>query len=217
VPDEQLFSRDQPSMPTFRLTRISQPGLLAKISPEALLEFLKPMREHLEQRGFEWPSSESDQIDYERLGHILHFPRDGPPPRMILPLVLVDEMSTDHQMDRLLAAAIKRKIKLSLAGSCSPSDVAVQVWLQAPRLLEELHAENYTIRQRNFCSFAGIAAEPRTFLRSPIKPSAPWRPISTTALRSTSAAAAAACSSLIMVARYGSWCGAAPRSSATRA
>jgi hypothetical protein len=150
-------------MPTFRLTRISQPGLLAKISPEVLLEFLKPMREHLEQRGFEWPSSESDQIDHERLGHILHFPKDGLPPRMILPLVLVDEMSTDHQMDRLLAAAIQRKIKLSLPGGCSPSDVAVQVWLQAPRLLEELHAENYTIRQRNFCSFAGIVAEPRRF------------------------------------------------------
>ena len=82
---------------------------------------------------------------------------------MVIPLVLVDEMSTDPQMDRLLAAAIQREIKLSLTGNNSPADVAVQVWLQAPRLLEELHAENYTIRQKSFCCFAGIGAEPRAF------------------------------------------------------
>jgi hypothetical protein len=150
-------------MPTFRLTRISSPGLLEKISPDCLLQFLEPMREYLEERGFAWPNSESDQVDYEKLGHLLHFPKDGLPPQMVLPLVLVDEMSTDQQMDRLLAAAVQREIKLSLAGSCSPSDVAVQVWLQAPRLLEDLHAENHTISQRNFGSFAGITAEPRAF------------------------------------------------------
>ena len=80
---------------------------------------------------------------------------------MVIPLVLVDEMSTEPQMDRLLAAAIQREIKLSLTGNNSPADVAVQVWLQAPRLLEELHAENYTIRQKSFYCFAGIGAEPR--------------------------------------------------------
>jgi hypothetical protein len=121
------------------------------------------MREHLEQRGFAWPHAANEPIEYEKLAHLLHFPKDGLPPQMVLRLVLVDEMSTDLQMDRLLGAAIQRQIKFSLAGSCSPSDVAVQVWLQAPRLLEELHAENYTIRQKNFCCFAGIVAKPRPF------------------------------------------------------
>ena len=163
LPNEQPFLRIVPYMPTFRLTRISSPGLLAKISPDCLLQFLAPMREHLEERGFVWPRAANEQIDYEKLGHLLHFPKEGLPPQMVVPLVLVDEMSTDLQMDRLLGAATQRQIELSLAGSCSPSDVAVQVWLQAPRLLEELHAENYTIRQKNFCCFAGIGAAPRVF------------------------------------------------------
>ena len=41
-------------MPTFRLTRISSPGLLEKISPDRLLQFLEPMREYLEFEEV-WP------------------------------------------------------------------------------------------------------------------------------------------------------------------
>jgi hypothetical protein len=134
-------------MPTFRLFRISNPGLLEKVVPDRLLGFLEPMRDYLEVSGFIWPHAANEQIDYEKLGHLLHFPKEGLPPEMVIPLVLVDEMATDLQMDRLLATAIRRGIKLSLLDNNSPADVAVQVWLQAPRLLEELHAENYTIRQ----------------------------------------------------------------------
>ncbi len=150
-------------MPSFRLFQISNPGLLEKVAPDRLLGFLEPMRDYLEGRGFIWPRAAKEQIDYEKLGHLLHFPKEGLPPEMVIPLVLVDEMSTDPQMDRLLAAAIRCEIKLSLTGNNSPADVAVQVWLQTPRLLEELHAENYTIRQKNFCCFGGIGAEPRAF------------------------------------------------------
>jgi hypothetical protein len=150
-------------MPTFRLFRISNPGLLQKVAPDGLLSFLAPMRDYLQGRGFVWPRAANEQIDYQKLGPLLHFPKEGLPPEMVIPLVLVDEMSTEPQMDRLLAAAIQREIKLSLTGNNSPADVAVQVWLQAPRLLEELHAENYTVRQKSFCCFAGIGAEPRTF------------------------------------------------------
>jgi hypothetical protein len=150
-------------MPTFRLFRISNPGLLEKVVPDRLLGFLEPMRDYLEVSGFIWPHAANEQIDYEKLGHLLHFPKEGLPPEMVIPLVLVDEMATDLQMDRLLATAIRRGIKLSLLDNNSPADVAVQVWLQAPRLLEELHAENYTIRQKNFCCFGGICAEPRAF------------------------------------------------------
>jgi hypothetical protein len=121
------------------------------------------MRNHLEGRGFLWPRAADEQIDYQKLGHLLHFPKEGLPPEMVIPLVLVDEMSTDLQMDRLLATANRRGIKLSLPDDNSPADVAVQAWLQASRLLEELHAENYTIRQKNFCCFAGIDAQPRAF------------------------------------------------------
>jgi hypothetical protein len=150
-------------MPTFRLTRISNPGLLEKVAPDCLQSFLEPMREYLEGRGFIWPSGANDQVGYENLGRLLHFPKEGLPPEMVIPLVLVDEMSADLQMDRLLMTAVQRRIKLSLPDNDSPADVAVQVWLQAPRLLEELRAENFTIRQKNFCCFGGRSAEPRAF------------------------------------------------------
>ena len=150
-------------MPTLRLNRIAQPGVLAKVTPDRLLSFLEPMREYLEKRGFLWPQSNHDKIDYEKLGQLLHFPQEGLPTEMVVPLVLVDEMSTDQQMDRLLEAASQQAIMLSLAGDSSPADVAVQVWLQARGLLEDLHAENHTIRQKNFCYFGGIRDQPRAF------------------------------------------------------
>ena len=74
---------------------------------------------------------------------------------MILPLVLIDEMSTDGQMDRLLDEAKQRDVELNLRGENSAADVAVEVWLQTPILLQDCHAENLTIRQRNFFHFAG--------------------------------------------------------------
>ena len=113
--------------------------------------------------GFCGRNPNHDKIDYEKLGQLLHFPQEGLPPEMVVPLVLVDEMSTDQQMDRLLEAASQQAIMLSLTGHSSPADVAVQVWLQAPGLLEDLHAENHTIRQKNFCYFGGIRDEPRAF------------------------------------------------------
>jgi GNAT superfamily N-acetyltransferase len=64
---------------------------------------------------------------------------------------------------RLLEAAVRRGIRLSLSGDNSPADVAIQVWLQAARLLEELHAENHTIAQKNFCGFAGSHTRSREF------------------------------------------------------
>lgn len=150
-------------MPAFRPSRISSPGILAKVSPDRLLTFLEPMRDYLRSHGFAWPSAGDDQIDYEMLGRLLHFPKEGFPPEMVVRLVLVDEMSTDAQMDRLLEATARRGIRLSLNGDSSPADVAIQVWLQAARLLEELHAENYTVSQKNFCGFAGIHTKSREF------------------------------------------------------
>jgi hypothetical protein len=150
-------------MPAFRPSRISNPGILAKVAPDRLLTFLEPMRDYLQSQGFEWPSAGDDQIDYEMLGRLLHFPKEGFPPEMVVRLVLVDEMSTGVQMDRLLEAAVRRGIRLSLSGNNSPADVAIQVWLQAARLLEELHAENHTIAQKNFCGFAGRHTRSREF------------------------------------------------------
>jgi hypothetical protein len=150
-------------MPTLRLRYISSPGPLVKVAPDRLLRFLAPMRGYLEGQGFAWPKSHGDEMDYQKLAELLHFPKDPPPPEMVEPLVLVDEMSTDQHMDSLLAAAGARGIDLGLGEKPTPSDVAVQLWLAAPRLLAELHAEDRTIRQRNFCYFGGIFSQPRSF------------------------------------------------------
>ena len=95
-------------MPAFRPSWISNPGILAKVSPDRLLIFLEPMRDYLESQGFARPSADDDRIDYEMLGRLLHFPKEGFPPEMVVRLVLVDEMSTDAQMDGLLEATARR-------------------------------------------------------------------------------------------------------------
>ena len=45
----------------------------------------------------------------------------------------------------------------------SPADVAVQIWLAAPDLLQEKHAEARAIQQKNFVYFAGRDGGPRSF------------------------------------------------------
>jgi hypothetical protein len=150
-------------MARFRLTRIASPGLLASITRERLLRFLEPMQQLLVEKGFGWPDPGSAAIDYDKLAEILHFPLEPPPEAMIESLLLVEEMSDVRQMDRILDALRERGLDLGLGGNVSAADVAVETCLQAKPVLAALHAENRTLRARNFRYFSGMNGRPGKF------------------------------------------------------
>jgi hypothetical protein len=150
-------------MPAFRLYRISDPTVLKSVAPLRLLRFLTLFKTYLESRGFNWPQPDVPAIDYDTLSRILLSPDDSLPSQMVRTLVFVDEMSIDDRMDQLLAACAMEKVVLDLGPDCTPADVAIQTWFQAPEILERQHAGAYALRQRSFHYFAGARRRPKPF------------------------------------------------------
>jgi hypothetical protein len=124
-------------MATFNLRKFSEADRLKTIKPSRLLEFLKPYDDYLSRRGSALPSRSDDQIDYEALAHILIHPDDSVPREMVDALYFVHEMAADEQMDELLETAKQHQLPLDTDQESSPADVAVQIWLAAPGLLQE--------------------------------------------------------------------------------
>jgi hypothetical protein len=122
-----------------------------------------PYSDYLERRGFKLPHTSSDEIDYDVLAHILMHPDDSVPRQMVDALYFVHEMADDEQMDELLSSARQQRLPLDADQESSPADVAIQIWLAAPDLLQEKHAEAKAIRQKNFAYFAGRHGGPRSF------------------------------------------------------
>jgi hypothetical protein len=150
-------------MATFNLRKFSEPDRLKTIKPSRLIEFLEPYLSYLAHRGFALPAKPDEEIDYESLANILIHPDDNVPREMVDALYFVHEMADDEQMDELLATAQKRQLALERDQESSPADIAIQIWLVAPDLLQEKHAEAAAIRQRNFAYFAGRSGKPRPF------------------------------------------------------
>lgn len=72
-------------------------------------------------------------------------------------------MACIEQMDDLIAASRSRGLSIDAGPKVSPSDIAVQVWLQYPDLLREQHAGAYAVRQKSFTYFARQGGGPRPF------------------------------------------------------
>jgi hypothetical protein len=150
-------------MAAFSLRKFSEPDRLKTIKPSRLIAFLEPYSDYLERRGFKLRHMSSHQIDYEVLAHILMHPDDSVPRQMVDALYFVHEMADDEQMDELLSSARQQGLLLDADQESSPADVAVQIWLAAPDLLQEKHAEARAIQQKNFVYFAGRDGDPRSF------------------------------------------------------
>jgi len=149
-------------MSTFKLRRFSHPDSLRAVAPERLLAFLRPFDVYLTARGFRFPS-EHQQIDYDVLVRVLMNPDEDVPPKMVDALYVVHEMAEDDTMERLLDLAHQRNVDLDLDDDPTAADVAIALWLTAPDLLRELHAETFVTRPRRFEYWAGSSRRARAF------------------------------------------------------
>ncbi len=79
---------------------------------------------------------------------------DGEMPRELMHSAsLIHEMSTENAMFNLLDGARRVGLVVDVGEDPDPIDVAVQVWLQSPRVLEELHQMHELDRPRGFVHF----------------------------------------------------------------
>jgi hypothetical protein len=68
-----------------------------------------------------------------------------------------------HPQERTNSEAVGLSAKCHVWTAPTPADVAVQVWLKAPDVVRERHAENIAYRQRHFLYYGGVHGTERTF------------------------------------------------------
>ena len=82
---------------------------------------------------------------------------------MVDALYFVHEMATPEEMDHLIEEAGKREIELDGDPDTTPADIAAQIWLKDPELLESLHAEVLVMKPRSFTHFKSTVPGPKSF------------------------------------------------------
>jgi hypothetical protein len=148
-------------MGVYRLKRFSEPEALKRVDQDLLLELLLPHSVFFEERGLKLSKGmQSGEIDYERLVNILTTPDDGVPDGLIHALYFIHEMSSPVAMDELIDAARLRGIELLGVDEKSPEDLAIEIWLKAPEIVERKHAETSVAKKRTYSYFqANVRAE----------------------------------------------------------
>lgn len=138
-------------MATLNLRRFASPEPLRTITPRYLIRLLEPHRAYLEGRGLTLPSIDSGELpDYDQLAEILANPDRDTPASLIDAIYFVTELATPEGMDALIDEMRSRGHSLDEGQDQSPIDVAIQVWLVDPDILQEKHAEQYLLRRRSF-------------------------------------------------------------------
>ncbi|WP_168565120.1 hypothetical protein [Crateriforma spongiae] len=123
------------------LNHLTNPEIVRTIGPTRLLDLLSPHQTYLAGRGLKLPApSKAATLDHDKLIAILETPSMDTPQEMLNALGMINDMATEQGMDALLSSARSADVRLDLSDEDSPADVAVQVWLAAPALLEARHA-----------------------------------------------------------------------------
>lgn len=133
------------------LRRFSKPEVIRSVHPRHLLALLNQFGDYLRSRGLALPTATaSPTVDVQALVDILMSPDDQTPKDLIEALYLIDEMATDEGMAALIDECQMEGLALAPGDDHSAADIAIQVWLLNPNLVEKKHAEQYMVRPRSF-------------------------------------------------------------------
>lgn len=144
-------------MSSFNLRRFSNPETLRSVHPRRLVEFLQPFSEYFAARQFLVPEmSDAATLDFERLASVLINATPETPRELVDALYYVHEMATPEGMNALVDAAHDAGIALQ-AQDMTPADVAIQLWLEAPQIVEHQHDRQYVDHPRSFEYFPSTA------------------------------------------------------------
>ncbi len=142
-------------MKIYNLRRFSKPEFLRQVAPELLLAFLHRFPE------FSINPDKDGKIDYDNLGQRLASPTGKINTGMFDALALIDEMSADRNFDLLQDVVGDKPYSVKLGDDTSTTDLALLLWLNEPRKLEQLHAKFSGKAPRSFVYFYGESIEKR--------------------------------------------------------
>lgn len=142
------------------LTRVTNPAVFGSLEPNRLDRLLRPHAPFFAAHGAPLPD-DPEALDLEVLTRVVLAQHDDTPFELVDALTHIDEMATDLGMAQLESAAAKAGIVLQGNPDRSPADVALELWLVAPKLLRDQHAVHVIHRKRSRHSFAPDAKSPR--------------------------------------------------------
>ena len=138
-------------MATLNLRRFSKPDMLRKINRSHLITFFTPYIDYLSNQGIELPTDDYENgLDYDELSKILLNPNTDTPQELSEALYYINEMSTPECFDLIQDAIDGTELDVSITEDSAYGDLALQVWLSDPIIIERLHAEQFLFRPRSF-------------------------------------------------------------------
>jgi hypothetical protein len=140
-------------MSTFQIRRFSKPEMLRGIAKPHLLSFLRGYGGYFAEQGLVLPDEDAGELNYPRLSEILLSPGPSTPPQLAEALFYINEIATAEGFDDLQAAIAEAKLDLDLGEEVTPADLAIQVWMREPRIIEKVHAEQRFLKARSFVYF----------------------------------------------------------------
>lgn len=149
-------------MAIFNPRLFTSPDRLKAISPEYLIQLFTSWAPYLAARGLHLPQMTSDSFPFESLSQILMTPTDGAPKDMVDALYYIDELS-DLDFEDVKVLASRVGLEFDPQPNLTAADLVTRIWLMAPALLRERHAENKAFRQKRFMYQAGKATHPTPF------------------------------------------------------
>lgn len=156
-------------MSTHNPRRFATPEHLKKLDLNILIKFLVPFKDYLEAHGMNVMTNGTTPFDYELLSSILLNAADDMPVALSDALYLVNEMAADDRLDDLLDVARKNNIPVISSPDITPADIAAQIWLLKPDLLETMHAEILASKPKSFEHFRSDKAPVANFtMPSPV-------------------------------------------------
>lgn len=134
--------------------KFAKPSVLNTIEPALLIRLLKPFAKWLAESGIKLRSaSDLDSGMLDRLSLLL-IAGENLPPGLPELMALIDDMSSPALYDRLQACA--KKAKLEVGEKDAGADLAVRLYLKAPKLLEEIRVEVASLRPKKVSRYLAM-------------------------------------------------------------
>jgi hypothetical protein len=146
-------------MSAFNPRIFTNPGRLKEISPKNLTAFFTPWQAYFLTRGLDLSSASLADLPYDEIAHILLNPDDSVPEGMVDALYYVHETTNTEAMEDLLECAEKNWLAFNADPEVTVADIAVQIWLVKPELLQRHHAETVAFTRTSFMYFSGSSAK----------------------------------------------------------
>lgn len=150
-----------------KLNKFTSVGVLAKFSPEYLVEFLGRYPDYLASRAVELSVPAGDEaFDYEAIIPLFAQMRDDTPYELLEAAFFIEQMASRSGRDKVVQEARARNIRLDYPPDLSVHDFILLTWLRHPALLEQAKSRLILKRQRAFALYPPLLGEVHPYSRS---------------------------------------------------